>query len=37
MNRPSTSRVKNPDSSPKNNIRASRRWTLPTYYTESYQ
>ena len=37
MNRPSTSRVKTSDNSPKNSPRASPRWTPPTYYTKSYE
>ena len=37
MNRPSTSRVKTTDNSPRNSPRNSPTWTPPTYYTESYQ
>ena len=37
MNRPSTSRVKTPDNSPRNSPGISPRWTPPTYYTENYQ
>ena len=37
MNRPSTSRVKTADNSPRNSPRVSPRRTPPTYYTESYQ
>ena len=33
VNRPSTSRVKTPDNSP----RYSPKWTEPTYYTENYE
>ena len=37
MNRPSISRVKTSDNSPRNSPRNRPKWTPPTYYTESYQ